>query len=131
MRFGAPVLFSLAALSPMVAGPAGAAEGHAPRLPAFLAPQPGLIWSGPYVGLNAGIFLAQNQKAFSLYPNAAPAFPTVFAEASRFMPLDGAAAQKSWTPNFSAGAQIGYNYKVNERLMLGIEADIQRNGAGF
>ncbi|RTL79062.1 MAG: hypothetical protein EKK29_22255 [Hyphomicrobiales bacterium] len=125
------VLLLLAPLcaSPLIASVATAAETRAPRPPMFIAPEPAPAWSGLYVGLGAGLSFAERKTATSFYQNAAPQFASVPTGVFAGFSTIGATGWKPPATNFSAGAQFGYNYKVNERLVLGVEADIQ--GARF
>ncbi len=126
------VLFSLAALCLiLLAGnPAAADEAGQPRRPLFTSPPPAPAWSGLYIGLNGGMSVAEKRDT-TFQVSAPTQFPTVPAGSfASPPPVNATGAQKALT-SFSAGAQVGYNHKVNERLMLGVEADIQRNGAGF
>ncbi len=125
-------LYSLVALcSMLLAGNAASAEeAGRPRLPLFALPQPASAWSGLYVGLNAGISPAAKQDVSAFSRSAAPQFPIVPAGSFALPPVGATRTQKA-SLGFSAGAQVGYNHKVNEHLILGVEADIQRTGAGF
>jgi outer membrane immunogenic protein len=98
-------LFALLASS----AAAAAADLRIPvRTDAPLAVRPQL-WSGMYIGLNAGGSLALGKSDFSV------AGGPVFVSASN--PLDGAIG----------GVQLGFNWQT-DAIVFGVEADIQYSG---
>ena len=116
------------------AGSAFAADLPSRRAPAYLPPPPPPpLWTGFYVGLNAGGVFGGDDSAtvagspFFLAP--IPAFTTGLG------PLPGAAAAtasaglggvQSLNPGgFIGGGQIGYNYQFSPAFLAGLEADIQ------
>lgn len=126
------LLFSLARLSAtaLLASAAAAGEASPPRPPMLTSPQPATAWSGLYAGLGAGLSFTEKTNGFSYFHGAAaPQFATVPTRAfAGFSPIAATGSKRPAT-SFSTGAQLGYNYKVNERLVLGVEADMQ--GARF
>jgi outer membrane immunogenic protein len=104
--------------------------------PAFLPPPPPPMWTGFYVGLNAGGTWSSNN---SLYTQGWDVFDSPRT-------LVGAAFANSATTwvhsgnngGFIGGGQIGYNWQFNNVFVAGVEADIQGvtshsggGGAGF
>lgn len=107
----------------LIAGSAVAAD-----LPSYKAPPPPPpppLWTGFYVGLNAGAAWAESNAV-----NVASA-PVWRAGNIRLASVIGAAAAgTSNTPASSAvgfigGGQIGYNWQFYSRFVAGLEADIQ------
>jgi outer membrane immunogenic protein len=89
--------------------------------PVFLPPPP--MWTGFYIGINAGYDWAASRSAET---TAFPAFaaPTWNTELNLSTAL--ATGTPSVNPNgFIGGGQIGYNYQFYNSLVAGIEADIQ------
>jgi outer membrane immunogenic protein len=92
-------------------------------------PAPVYSWTGFYIGGNVGyswgdahtdITGSGSTTAFLGFPNTPPGgFPASFGFAdSNTARLDGVIG----------GGQIGYNYQLNPKWVLGIEADIQGSG---
>jgi outer membrane immunogenic protein len=79
----------------------------APRQPLSVDAMPALMWTGLYVGLNAGY---ANSRDFTHETSAIP------------YDVGGPERFGSRTGGFTGGGQIGYNYQMG-RLVLGIEAD--------
>ncbi|HYA80247.1 MAG TPA: outer membrane beta-barrel protein, partial [Methylocystis sp.] len=91
--------------------------------PVFVPPPPPLLWTGFYVGLNAGGTFSSDSTVSTI---AAPIYihPGI-RTASEFA---AAAAASSWlSPSnggFIGGGQVGYNYQFTN-FVVGLEADIQ------
>ena len=89
-------------------------------------PPPPPVWTGFYVGLNAGYEWNATRNVEFL---TAPTFPgaTLFAATA-----NGLAS--SFSNGFIGGAQIGYNYQFNPTFVAGLEADFDgiasSNGEG-
>jgi outer membrane immunogenic protein len=82
--------------------------GYAPPPPpAYIDSRPALMWTGLYVGLNAGYSSSRD-----------------FTREVSALPYDGAALEQmhSRTSGFTGGGQIGYNYQMGH-FVAGIEAD--------
>lgn len=86
-----------------------------------LAPLP--TWTGFYVGLNAGgLWSNGNAPATVDWSRLAPGnFPYSTAFAS--VPQAGFAWTKK--PGFVGGGQVGYNWQVTDRIVVGVETDFQ------
>ena len=100
-----------------------------PPPPVFAAPEPVAMWTGFYVGLNAGGTFGGNEKIGTYVadlfdpPGIAPG--AAFASsAAGLTPVSNGA--------FIGGAQAGYNYQFRHSFVVGLEADIQglAGGAG-
>jgi len=101
------MLFAFGALG---CGTARAADlgGYAPPpAPVYIDSRPALMWTGLYVGLNAGYSFSRD-----------------FTGEDSASPYDGVAPEnlRSHASGFTGGAQIGYNYQVGH-LVFGVEAD--------
>jgi outer membrane immunogenic protein len=82
--------------------------GYAPPPPpAYIDARPALMWTGLYVGLNAGYSFSRD-----------------FTAEDSLFPYNGVALEHlhSRTSGFTGGGQIGYNYQMGH-VVLGIEAD--------
>ena len=89
--------------------------------PVYLPPPP--LWTGFYVGVNAGgTWSASN--SIQTFGTDAFDFPGTFLGAA------AATSATSWLGNnsnggFIGGGQVGYNYQFGPNFVAGIEADIQ------
>jgi outer membrane immunogenic protein len=129
---------SVAALSlALCAGSAFAADLPSRKAPPYIPPPPPPpLWTGFYVGLNAGGTFSDNN---SVDTAAAPYFIgpaggpfTVAGNTARAL---GAAASATTnlavnTGGFIGGGQIGYNWQFSSAFVAGLEADIQGVAAG-
>jgi outer membrane immunogenic protein len=96
-------------------GVLGCASAHAadlggyapPPPPAYIDARPALMWTGFYVGLNAGYSWSRD-----------------FAGEDSLFPYNGIAPERlhSRTSGFTGGGQIGYNYQMGH-VVVGVEAD--------
>ncbi|WP_363351966.1 outer membrane beta-barrel protein [Methylocystis echinoides] len=110
----------LASLS--LASPALGADLPAKAAP---APPPAFTWTGLYVGFNAGYTWTASK------PITISTINLFDASAARFGAASAAGATGVIGARLDAfffGGQIGYNWQFAERLIAGVEADIQ--GAG-
>jgi outer membrane immunogenic protein len=106
--------------SALVAGSALAADLPSKKAPPYIPPPPPPLWTGFYVGLNAGGTWA-NQNSFDVV--SAPSTPAVAA-----IGLAGLATGVIPVGNsggFIGGGQIGYNFQFANSFVAGVEADIQ------
>jgi outer membrane immunogenic protein len=102
-------LFSIAALSSVLASPAfGADLPAAKAAPGYPPPPPAISWTGFYLGANAGL--------------SAGTFNNTDRIGTYGMGDQSTAASKG----FSGGGQFGYNYQLpGSNVVLGVEADFQ------
>jgi len=101
------ILFGLGVLG-CAAAPAADLGGYAPPPPpAYIDSRPALMWTGLYVGLNAGYSFSRD-----------------FTREDSAFPYNGVALEhlRSSASGFTGGGQIGYNYQMGH-FVLGIEAD--------
>jgi len=105
------------------AGSAFAADLPSRKAPPFIPPPPPPLWTGFYVGLNAGGTFGGNGSVTTL---PAPAFfaPTWNTELALSTSL-GSTVLGSSKGGFIGGGQIGYNWQFSNVFVAGIEADIQ------
>jgi outer membrane immunogenic protein len=102
----------------------------APVLPP--PPPPAPMWTGFYVGLNAGgTWADSNRQTIGVGPVAfTPGFPAgnadqLTAHLTAFSSAASASGANSSNGGFIGGGQIGYNWQFYGSLVAGIEADIQ------
>ncbi|MGD9545726.1 MAG: outer membrane protein [Methylocystis sp.] len=117
---------SVAALAVALTGSALAAD-----LPSYKAPPPPPLpppplWTGFYVGLNAGGTWGNSNN---IYVSSFPIFrtpglgPVLFSNAAA---LGGTGVFSSNSGGFIGGGQVGYNWQFyNGKVLAGVEADIQ------
>lgn len=83
-------------------------------------------WNGLYLGANAGYWWSQkntvNTVGSSNFIN--PLFPLGTSEISNALASIGTNRFSSDISGFIGGGQAGYNYQVREKLVVGIDADI-------
>ncbi|QGM99165.1 outer membrane protein [Methylocystis parvus] len=125
------IALSLAALA-VTAGSALAADLPSRKGPPVLPPPPPPppLWTGFYVGLNAGGGWANSTAIQTVGGPLAVASPLV--NPAGFVPLANAfaIAGSSYSTGgsnggFIGGGQIGYNFQFYNNFVVGIEADIQ------
>jgi outer membrane immunogenic protein len=104
---------SLVALATAFTGTAFAAD-LATKAPRMLAPEPMMTWTGFYLGLNAGAAWNNASATWGFNGNGGGAGPGS-------APLSQSLG--------TVGIQGGYNYQVNQMLVIGAEGDI--SGAPF
>ncbi len=82
-------------------------------------PEPLLLWSGGYIGINAGGSIGRNRTTDNGVYSAAIVGPpiTLYNETFTHSPV-----------GMIAGAQVGYNMQVSPQTVLGFEADWQWSG---
>ena len=105
------ILIGLSAVASVLATTSAFAADLAPR-PYTKAPvmvDPGYNWTGFYVGVNGGYSWGRS------YATVAPTTPLAINIAHD---VDGGLG----------GGQVGYNWQVNPKWLLGVEADIQGTG---
>jgi outer membrane immunogenic protein len=87
------------------------------------------MWTGFYVGLNAGGFW-NNTSAPTTFDWSRLTAPGNFAYSSAFasVPQTGFA----WTngAGFAGGGQVGYNWQLTDKVVVGVETDFQRIAGG-
>ncbi len=113
-----------------LSGPALAADlMRAPPPPVYVPPAPPPMWTGFYVGLNAGGTWSSSN---SVTVSTAPGFISPGDIAAGGGPFGVAAAVGAngvlgtgGNGGFIGGGQLGYNYQFGPSLVAGIEADIQ------
>lgn len=125
-----------AAVLAATAGAAFAADLPSRKAPAYLPPPPPPppMWTGFYVGLNAGGSWA-NSNSIQLASVGVPqtadfyGFGTSVVGASNYALASAAALtgnlNGSSSGGFIGGGQIGYNWQFYTSLVAGVEADIQ------
>jgi outer membrane immunogenic protein len=108
------LLLTVAPMALIFGGPSLGADLSV-KAPPYKAPMAApYSWTGWYIGANAGYGLGQKQGNYAFGPGA----PGPAAETFNAMPAGG-----------FGGGQLGYNYQLNNIIVLGLETDIQ--GAGI
>jgi opacity protein-like surface antigen len=114
---------TLAAAVIMLASPAFAADPPTKKGPA--APPPAFTWTGFYIGFNSGYAWAGRElidvSTVNLFDNSLLGFGPASA-------AGGNGVVRARLNGFFFGGQAGYNWQFSERLIAGLEADVQ--GAG-
>ena len=113
------VLF--AALS--LASPALGADLPAQKSPP--PPPPVFTWTGLYVGLNGGYTWAGSRPITISTVNILDDSPQRFGPASA---AGATATVSARLDGFFSGGQLGYNWQFSDRLIVGLEADVQGLG---
>jgi opacity protein-like surface antigen len=103
-------------------GPATGADPGAAKAP---APPPAFTWTGLYVGFNTGYTWTASDPITLSTINVYDKFAGGFGPASA---AGASGVVNARLDGFFFGGQAGYNWQFAERLIVGLEADIQ--GAG-
>ncbi|MBY6240237.1 outer membrane protein [Methylosinus sp. Sm6] len=116
------VLATAAFIAALTAGSAIAADLPSRRLPLLPPPPPPPLWSGFYLGFNAGATFGGGPTHTTAVPGVAAAawganLATSAALTTGSYPADDA--------RFLGGGQIGYNFQFGSSWVIGLEADIQ------
>jgi outer membrane immunogenic protein len=117
--------FSFAAALVLAAVSGRAVAADLPSIAPPAPPPPVFSWTGGYLGANGG-YLWGARAGISSYGLAVVDNDPLFGATSAL----GAGGVS--TPSFSGafgGGQIGYNYQLSSRFVLGVEADIQATSA--
>ena len=123
-------LFSIAALT-VLAGSALAADLPSYKAPPPPPPPPPPLWTGFYVGLNAGGTWSQSNSVYtSSFPVAGFGDTALNTGSASYLASSmalGASGNVSTGNNggFIGGGQIGYNWQFYNSFVVGVEADIQ------
>lgn len=113
------LLLSVTALA-LSAGAATAADLPSRKAPLIPPPPPPPMWTGFYVGLNAGYTWADSNTVNLLSTDTGPGGFTS-GQAAGAIP----SAFSLNRNGFIGGGQVGYNYQFSEKFVVGVEADIQ------
>ncbi|MCX7900565.1 MAG: hypothetical protein N2444_10900, partial [Methylocystis sp.] len=111
-----------------IAGSAIAADLPSYKSPPPPPPPPPPMWTGFYVGLNAGYTWSNSNwtqtTSFPIFGNAGLGCGVIGQ-----CPLSAALSQNSIVSvrddGFIGGGQIGYNWQFSPSIVVGVEADIQ------
>ena len=126
------VLFGATAIAlALIAGSTFAADLPTRKEPAYIPPPPPPMWTGFYVGLNAGGAWTDNNGSTLASgplggdPGWLPAWLGAVSAAGA-----SAGAQTTNAGAFIGGGQAGYNLQFQQNFVVGIEADIQGVAGG-
>jgi outer membrane immunogenic protein len=101
-------------------------DAVAPKSP-YAAPLP--AWNGFYAGVNAGGFW-NSASAPTTFNWSALTTPGGFGYRTDFATISQPATQWATGPGFIGGGQIGYNFQLTERVVVGVETDFQGVAGG-
>jgi outer membrane immunogenic protein len=125
-------LFSATAIAlALTAGSTFAADLPGRKEPAYIPPPPPPMWTGFYVGLNAGGAWTENNGATLASgplggdPGWEPAWLGAISAAGA-----STGAQTTNAGAFIGGGQAGYNFQFQQNFLVGLEADIQGVAGG-
>ncbi|WP_036285097.1 outer membrane protein [Methylocystis sp. ATCC 49242] len=104
----------------LMTGSALAADLPSSKGPATLPPPP--LWTGFYLGLNAGGAWSDNNSVQTATFPIFDAIPAGYGTTSAILGTFSAPANAS---GFIGGGQIGYDYQFGGAFVAGVEADIQ------
>ena len=124
------ILLSTILLAALTATSALAAD--LPSIKSAPAATPASLWTGFYVGLNSGYNFGTNSSSYTT--GYGPGNFTALDSYVFSYPMTGVGLAQTGTlsnnqSGFIGGGQLGYNYQLQEKIVVGIEADIQ--GAGI
>lgn len=126
-------LISIAALT-LCAGAAFAADLPSRKEPPVLPPPPPPpMWTGFYVGLNAGYTWGASNNLNFASPLAylSPAVSSIGESAAYAASAAGTVGSLSvGNSGFIGGGQVGYSLQFQEKFVVGLEADIQGIASG-
>jgi len=99
--------------------------------PVYVAPPPPPLWTGFYVGLNAGgAFGGGSAQAYGGPVWANPLGGPLAVQVSSALGTVTNANLSGSNGGFLGGGQIGYNYQWGQNFVVGLEADIQGFAGG-
>jgi len=119
---------SLVAALALTAGSALAADLPSSKAPPMLPPPPPPpMWTGFYVGLNAG---GTWNSGNSIQTNTFPVFDAIPGGYGTTSAILGTFNTSVNTSGFMGGGQVGYNRQFASAFVVGVEADIQGVASG-
>ncbi len=123
------LLLSAAVLA-LSAGGAFAADLPSRKAPVYIPPPPPPMWTGFYVGLNAGGTWTDDKSGYlsSTPGGCTPIYPGCLVNPNSSLVLSAATnsyLSGNGNGQFLGGGQVGYNYQFYQNFLIGLEADIQ------
>lgn len=123
MRLVAATLLSLFALSTHAASADQTTASKSPQ------PSPLPTWTGFYAGVNAG-GLWNSSNASPTVDWSRLTLPGNFANSATFVSLPQPNFAWSNSAGFMGGGQVGFNWQVTDRVIVGVETDFQGVAGG-
>jgi len=125
------ILLSTISLAALSASSVFAADLPSIKSAPVAAPVP--MWTGFYAGLNAGYNFGTNNNSYTT--GYGPGDLTASDIYVFSYPMTGVGLAQTGTASinqsgFIGGGQVGYNYQLQQKFVVGIEADIQGAGIG-
>ena len=129
------ILLSTISLATFVATSAFSAD--LPSIKSALVSTPAPMWTGFYAGLNSGYNFGTNNNSYTMGfgPDVFSAIdggnggPISFSYVLNGVGLAQTGIASNNQNGFIGGGQVGYNYQLQQKYVVGVEADIQ--GAGI
>jgi outer membrane immunogenic protein len=85
-------------------------------------PSPAFHWSGAYMGLSLGYGWASANQSYSISSATLAAAPPIIPV------IDGSGSQNLSLRGASADVDVGYNWQLDERYVVGLEGDLALTG---
>jgi len=118
-----------AAISLLLLSSVSALAADLPSLKSAPLVAPAPMWTGFYAGFNAGGTWANNNKVnlfqSQAYAASGPLNSTTVFNATMTGFLSSISIPTNDSGGFIGGGQIGYNSQLNDKILIGLEADIQ------
>lgn len=109
----------------LLGAPVAAGEERTGVAASQISPLP--TWTGLYAGLNAGSLWTNPTASVDWSRLTAPgdfSYPSAFAS----LPRSGFAWSNG--PGFAGGGQVGYNWRISDKVVVGLETDFQGIAGG-
>lgn len=116
------LIFSL-----FIGGPFAFADEMTGPKSSGIAPLP--TWTGFYAGLNAG-GLWNNPNAATTADWSRLTAPGSFSYSTHFVAVPQTGFAWAGAPGFVGGGQVGYNWQVADKIVIGLETDFQGVAGG-
>jgi outer membrane immunogenic protein len=121
MKLSKDVLLAAIALAALAGAPAMAADLKMPVKAAPVMLPPPLLWNGFYIGANVGAAWT----SANVTTTNGPGVPGIFGLPGNIAAINAAGTGRLDSDAFvTGGIQVGYNWQISPRWLVGVEADI-------